>query len=185
MQISTTKLKDVLIIEPRVYNDSRGFFMETFQQANYTNAGIECSFVQDNLSYSIRNTLRGLHFQMPHPQAKLIQVIQGRIFDVAVDIRVGSPTFGLWDGVTLSDANQRQLYVPEGFAHGFCVLSETAYVSYKCSDFYVPDAEGGITYEDPDISIQWPITDPLLSDKDKQYPLLAEIPQENLPVYQQ
>ena len=183
MQISTTKLKDVLIIEPKAFQDSRGFFMETFQQANYKASGIGCTFVQDNLSYSVRNTLRGLHFQMPHAQAKLVQVIEGKIFDVAVDIRVGSPTFGQWEGVTLSDTDRRQLYVPEGFAHGFCVLSETAYVSYKCSDYYAPDAEWGIAFADPSIGIQWPVTEPLLSDKDRRFPMLAEIPQEKLPVY--
>jgi len=184
MIVSKTKLADVVLIEPRSYQDARGFFMETYHRQKYTDAGITDIFIQDNLSYSVRNTLRGLHFQQPHAQTKLVQVIQGVIFDVAVDVRVGSPTFGQWDAVTLSDANRRQLYIPQGFAHGFCVLSDTAYVNYKCTDFYVPQAEGGVHFTDPDIGIQWPVADPLLSDRDRRFPFLKDIPLENLPTYQ-
>ena len=175
MNIITTSLEGVLIIEPRVFKDNRGFFMETYNQNKYQKSGINRHFVQDNLSYSRRGTLRGLHFQIRHPQAKLVQVITGEIFDVAVDIRKGSPTFGKWTGVVLSDQNKRQMFIPEGFAHGFCVLSETAHFSYKCSDFYVPDDEGGIIWSDPDIGIKWPVKDPVISEKDKHYPRLCEL----------
>lgn len=185
MQVFKTKLENVLVIEPRTYPDARGFFMESFHRQRYADAGITCGFVQDNLSYSVRNTLRGLHFQFPHVQAKLIQVIQGAIFDVAVDIRHGSPTFGQWEGVTLSDANRHQLFIPEGFAHGFCVLSDIAYVHYKCSDVYTPAAEGGVIFSDPEIGIRWPVTDPLLSEKDGRFPVLGDIASESLPRYQQ
>ena len=184
MKVSPTKLPDVLVIELATYQDARGYFMETYQQQRYADAGIVGHFCQDNLSFSVRNTLRGLHFQSPQAQAKLVQVIAGAIFDVAVDVRIGSPTFGQWDGVTLSRANKRQVYVPQGFAHGFCVLSESAYVHYKCSDFYAPQAEGGVHYADPDLAIQWPLSEPLLSDKDSRFPLLKDIAPENLPVYQ-
>jgi dTDP-4-dehydrorhamnose 3,5-epimerase len=184
MKVSKTILAGVLMIEPRSYQDARGFFMETYQQQKYADAGIACKFIQDNLAYSMQNTLRGLHFQQPQAQAKLIQVIQGVIVDVTVDIRTGSPTFGQWDAVELSDVNRRQLFVPEGFAHGFCVLSETAYVHYKCSDVYAPQAEGGVYYADPDLGIQWPVAEPLLSDKDSRFPFLRDIPLEKLPTYQ-
>jgi dTDP-4-dehydrorhamnose 3,5-epimerase len=183
MIITKTKLAGMMLIEPQAFEDTRGYFMETHHQQKYAAAGITCTFVQDNLSYSVQNTLRGLHYQAPHSQAKLVQVIQGAIFDVAVDIRRGSPSFGRWDCATLSDTNRLQLYVPEGFAHGFCVLSPTAYVSYKCSDFYAPLTEGGVHYRDPDLGIPWPITQPLLSDKDRQFPLLKDIPLEKLPPY--
>ncbi len=183
MNIHPTPLDGVFVIEPRVFADSRGFFTETFHQEKYRKIGIHKQFVQDNLSHSVQHTLRGLHYQLKHPQAKLVQVIQGAIFDVAVDIRRGSPTFGKWTGVELTDENKHQMYVPEGFAHGFCVLSETAYVTYKCSDLYAPDDEAGILYSDPDIGIQWPTADPLLSEKDGQYPRLNAVPEERLPVY--
>ncbi|RLC24583.1 MAG: dTDP-4-dehydrorhamnose 3,5-epimerase [Deltaproteobacteria bacterium] len=180
MNIITTLLEGVLIIEPRVFKDNRGFFMETYNQNKYQKSGINRHFVQDNLSYSGRGTLRGLHFQIKHPQAKLVQVITGEIFDVAVDIRKGSPTFGNWTGVVLSDQNKRQLFIPEGFAHGFCVLSETAHFSYKCSDFYAPDDEGGIIWSDPDIGIDWPVKEPVISEKDKHYQRLCELLPEQL-----
>ena len=180
MNIITTSLEGVLIIEPRVFKDNRGFFLETYNQNKYQKSGINRRFVQDNLSYSVSGTLRGLHFQIRHPQAKLVQVITGEIFDVAVDIRKDSPTFGKWTGVVLSEQNKRQLFIPEGFAHGFCVLSNTAHFLYKCSDFYAPDDEGGITWSDPDIGIEWAVKDPVISEKDKHYPRLCELFPEQL-----
>jgi dTDP-4-dehydrorhamnose 3,5-epimerase len=185
MKILPSSLPEILIIEPSVFQDERGFFMETYQQRRYTEAGIQRVFVQDNLSRSVHGTLRGLHYQVKHAQAKLIQVIRGAIFDVAVDIRRGSPYFGQWEGVDLSDENRRQLFLPEGFAHGFCVLSESAYVFYKCTDFYAAEDEGGILWADPDLAIKWPISEPLLSEKDSQLPCLADIPPERLPVYEE
>jgi dTDP-4-dehydrorhamnose 3,5-epimerase len=185
MKVLPTTLEEVLIIEPRVFQDTRGFFMETFHKKKYKDIGIDCTFVQDNLSYSVQGTLRGLHYQLKHAQAKLIQVIKGAIFDVAVDIRLNSPTFGKWTGVELTDEDRRQLFIPEGFAHGFCVLSKTAYVTYKCTDLYAPDDEGGVLYADPDIGIKWPVSDPVLSEKDRAYPWLTDISQDRLPVYQQ
>ena len=184
MKVISTSLKGVMLIEPSVFEDKRGFFMETYQQKKYRESGIDPDFVQDNLSYSVRGTLRGLHYQCPHAQAKLVQVIAGEIFDVAVDIRMGSPTFGKWTGVHLSDKNKQQLYIPEGFAHGFCVISETAFFTYKCSDFYAPDSEWGILWSDPDIRIEWPIENPLLSDKDRKYPCLKDLPPDGRPFYE-
>jgi len=181
MNIITTSIEGVLIIEPKVFMDNRGFFMETYNRNRYINAGINTLFVQDNLSYSVRGTVRGLHYQIRRPQAKLIQVVTGEIFDVAVDIRPGSPTFGKWTGVHLSDRNRSQLFIPEGFAHGFCVLSETAHFLYKCSDFFAPDDEGGIIWSDPDIGIDWPVEDPIISKKDKQLQRLAELDPNQLP----
>ena len=175
MNIITTALDGVIIIEPEVFRDNRGFFMETYSRAKYEEAGVVCDFVQDNLSYSVKGTLRGLHFQIKRPQAKLVQVVTGEIFDVAVDIRPGSPTFGKWAGVYLSEKNKRQLFIPEGFAHGFCVISETAHFLYKCSDFYFQHDEGGIIWSDPDIGIDWPVKDPIVSEKDKQLPRLSGI----------
>lgn len=176
MKIIETKLPEVLIIEPDVFGDNRGFFMETWNQLRYGQAGLPTSFVQDNLSFSTRGVLRGLHYQNPNSQGKLVYVLQGEIFDVAVDIRVGSTTFGQWVGITLSRENKRQLFIPEGFAHGFCVISETALFAYKCTDFYNPEVEGGILWKDPDIGIKWPINTPVLSEKDKAYPMLKDIP---------
>jgi dTDP-4-dehydrorhamnose 3,5-epimerase len=183
MKTAETSLKDVLIIEPDVFNDPRGFFMETFHQEKYRELGIKATFVQDNLSSSVRGTLRGLHYQHPHDQAKLVQILAGRVFDVVVDIRRGSPTFGRWTGMELDAQSPRQLYVPEGFAHGFCVLSERAIVAYKCTDFYAPNDEGGMIWSDPDAGIDWPIGEPLLSEKDSRYPLLKDIPPDRLPSY--
>ena len=157
--------------------------METYHRKRYEQFNIACIFVQENFSHSDHGILRGLHYQLHHPQAKLVQVMHGAIFDVAVDIRQGSPTFGKWVGAKISDKNRRQVFVPEGFAHGFCVLSETADVIYKCTDFYAPDDEGGILWSDPSIGITWPITNPLLSDKDSSYPYLKDIPPEHLPEY--
>ena len=183
MKIFPTSLPEVLIIEPRVFEDSRGFFMETHHQRRYAEKGIKCIFLQDNLSRSVRGTLRGLHYQLEYAQAKLIQVIRGVIFDVVVDIRLGSPSFGHWAGVNLSDENKRQLFVPEGFAHGFCGLSEVSDVVYKCTGFYAPEDEGGILWSDPDVAIDWPVEKPLLSDKDSRLPCLADVPPERLPLY--
>jgi len=185
MKILSTSLPDVFIIEPAVFEDQRGFFMEIYHQSKYKALGIEPVFVQDNLSHSLHGTLRGLHYQLNKAQAKLIQVIEGVIFDVAVDIRRGSPNFGQWAGVHLSDENQRQVFVPQGFAHGFCVLSEKASILYKCTDFYAPDDEGGILWSDPDLAIEWPILAPILSNKDSQLPCLADIPPEQVPVYRE
>lgn len=166
MKVQTTKLPGVLIIEPVVYRDSRGFFIETYHAERYTQHGLPAVFVQDNHSRSTRGTLRGLHLQLKQPQGKLVRAIQGSIFDVAVDIRVDSPWFGQWIGVELSGDDHRQLYVPPGFAHGFCVISEHADVSYKCTDYYSPGDDITLAWDDPDIAIQWPITTPLLSHKD-------------------
>jgi dTDP-4-dehydrorhamnose 3,5-epimerase len=181
MNIITTSIEGILVIEPKTYEDLRGYFMETYNQRKYFESGINTIFVQDNLSYSLKDTVRGLHFQIRHPQAKLVQVVSGEIFDVAVDLRPGSSTFGKWTGIHLSDENRRQMYIPEGFAHGFCVLSEIAYFYYKCSDFYAPDDEGGIIWSDPDISIEWPVENPIISEKDKQYPNLSDLTAEQLP----
>lgn len=183
VKVLKTSLPDVLIIEPRVFEDKRGFFIETYHQKRYSEGGIDGIFVQDNHSHSVSGILRGLHFQLKHPQAKLVQVVSGAIFDVAVDIRRGSPYFGQWTGVHLSVENHRQIFVPEGFAHGFCVLSETADVLYKCTDFYFPDDEGGILWSDPDINIELPIQAPILSEKDSQYPCLCDVNFDCLPVY--
>jgi dTDP-4-dehydrorhamnose 3,5-epimerase len=183
MNVIETKLPGVLIFEPKVFGDSRGFFMETWNKQRYEEAGITGNFVQDNLSYSSYGVLRGLHFQNPNAQGKLVYVIEGEVFDVAVDIRVGSPTFGQWVGVTLSSENKRQFYVPEGFAHGFCVTSETALFAYKCTYLYNPSAEGGILWNDPDIGIEWPIVNPILSDKDKNNQQLSKIDKIRLPEF--
>lgn len=174
MTVIETPLAGVLLIEPRVFGDARGFFCETYQAARYAEAGIAARFVQDNVSRSGRGTLRGLHFQAPpHAQAKLVSVLDGAVFDVAVDLRAGSPTVGQWFGADLSAGNMRQMFVPEGFAHGFVVTSETALFSYKCSGVYAPHAEGSIRWDDPDLAIGWPVADPVLSAKDANAPPFA------------
>ena len=183
MKILPTGLDGALIIEPDAHGDNRGFFMETFQKKRYAGAGIDVEFVQDNISFSVRHTLRGLHFQQPHGQAKLVQVLDGEIYDVAVDIRRGSPTFGQWAGVLLSGENRRQFYLPQGFAHGFCVVSQTALFMYKCSDYYAPECEGGINWNDPDLAIPWPVRTPVLSERDASFPPLGAIDTRRLPVY--
>jgi len=183
MNLRKTELDGVLIIEPHVFNDQRGYFFETYQRQRYGDAGIVTDFVQDNLSFSKKGTLRGLHYQHPHEQAKLVQVVQGEVFDVVVDIRYDSPTFGKWIGQYLSDENKKQLFVPEGFAHGFCVLSDTALFDYKCSDFYAPDCEGGILWSDPDVAIDWPLESPIVSDKDAKFSCLKDIAENLLPSY--
>jgi dTDP-4-dehydrorhamnose 3,5-epimerase len=184
MQMIKTSLPGVLIIEPKVFQDSRGFFMEIYHQERYKEIGIDDVFVQDNFSHSNQNVLRGLHYQLKHPQAKLVHVIKGTIFDVVVDIRQGSPWFGQWIGKELSEFNGRQIYVPKGFAHGFCVLSETADVLYKCSDIYRPDDERGIHWSDPEIGIQWPVDNPLLSEKDSKFLRLDSVGPEHLPIFE-
>lgn len=180
MRIQDTALSGVLIIEPKVFGDARGFFLESYNRDRYREAGIELDFVQDNLSYSRKGTLRGLHYQNPHAQGKLVHVLEGEVFDVAVDIRHGSPTFGQWVGVTLSAENKRQFYVPPGFAHGFCVTSEFALFAYKCTDLYAPECEGSVLWCDEEIGIDWPVSEPLLSEKDLKAPLLKDIPRESL-----
>jgi dTDP-4-dehydrorhamnose 3,5-epimerase len=177
-----TKLNGVVLIEPDVFSDPRGYFLETYHAGRYAGGGIPGLFVQDNFSHSVRGTLRGLHYQLKHAQGKLVMALAGRIFDVAVDIRKGSPTFAQWVGVELSGENKCQVYIPPGFAHGFCVLSETADVLYKCTDVYAPKDERGLIWNDPAIAIAWPIADPLLSGKDGAYPRLADMTNE-LPVY--
>jgi dTDP-4-dehydrorhamnose 3,5-epimerase len=184
MKIIETELDGVLIIEPHVFKDQRGYFFETYQRQRYTDAGIVTDFVQDNLSFSKKGTLRGLHYQHPHEQAKLVQVIQGEVFDVVVDIRRESPTFGKWIGRHLSDENKKQLFVPEGFAHGFCVRSDTALFHYKCSDFYAPDCEGGVLWSDPDVAIDWSVESPIVSDKDAKFSCLKDIAENRLPSFQ-
>ena len=169
MEIQQTELPGVLIVEPRVFEDSRGFFLETFHKQRYAVAGIDCEFVQDNLSRSCRGTLRGLHFQIQHAQAKLVSVVRGEIFDVAVDLRRDSSHFGRWVGVTLNAEDHRQLFIPPGFAHGFCVLSEMADFQYKCSDIYYPEHERTLLWNDSDLNIAWPLEgEPILSDKDRR-----------------
>jgi len=175
MRLLNTDLPGVLLIEPDVFRDARGHFLETFHERKYREAGIPHRFVQDNQSRSLRGTLRGLHAQLLQPQGKLIRALQGEIFDVAVDIRPGSPTFGKWTSATLSADDFRQMFVPPGLAHGFCVLSDFAEVAYKCTDFYDRDDEIGLRWNDPDVGIAWPIRDPLLSEKDAALPTLAEL----------
>lgn len=173
VKVRPTEIPEVLLIEPTVFYDPRGHFVEIFQQEKYLSAGIRRHFVQDNFSCSIRNTLRGLHYQQKRPQAKLVTVVEGEIFDVAVDIRPNSPTFGKWVGAYLSGKDQRQLYIPEGFAHGFCVLSGTAGVLYKCSALYDPEDDRGILWSDPKLGILWPVKCPIISEKDARLPCLS------------
>ena len=170
-----TDINNVIIVEPRVFGDERGYFMETYQKEAFALGGIDADFVQDNQSKSKKCVLRGLHFQKTHPQAKLVRVIKGEVFDVAVDLRKDSETYGKWVGVLLSEQNKRQLFVPRGFAHGFLVLSEEAEFVYKCDDYYHPEDESGIAWNDPTINISWPISEDmtvLLSEKDKNHPNL-------------
>ncbi len=171
-----TEVPGIVIVEPTVYGDARGYFMETYQKEEFVNAGIDVDFVQDNVSKSSKGVLRGLHYQTENTQAKLVRVTKGSVFDVGVDVRPNSPHFGRWVGVELNEENKRMLYVPEGFAHGFLVLSDEAEFQYKCSDYYHPKSEGGVRYDDADIGIDWPKLDcpHTLSDKDAVLPLLNE-----------
>jgi dTDP-4-dehydrorhamnose 3,5-epimerase len=180
MNVQTCDISGLLIIEPKVFGDARGFFLETWNLNRYREAGVGADFVQDNLSFSRRGILRGLHFQNPKPQGKLLQVLQGEVFDVAVDIRRSSPTFGKWHGLVLSGENKRQFYIPLGFAHGFAVLSETALFHYKCTEIYSPQDEMAIRWDDPDIGIKWPLKEPLLSERDKKGLRLGDTPPERL-----
>ncbi|EIF44761.1 dTDP-4-dehydrorhamnose 3,5-epimerase [gamma proteobacterium BDW918] len=176
MNVIQTKLKDCVIIEPKVFGDHRGFFLETFQADRYRDmAGISLPFVQDNHSRSAKGVLRGLHFQKTKPQGKLVRVVSGEVYDVAVDIRPDSPSFGQWEGVILSEENKRQFWVPPGFAHGFVVLSDTADFEYKCTDYYDPSDEGSLIWNDPAMAITWPLKNPTLSDKDSKAPTFAEL----------
>lgn len=176
MNVIPTAIPEVKIIEPKVFGDARGFFLETYQAERYAEHGIPPSFVQDNLSRSVKGTLRGLHFQEPRPQGKLVSVLRGAVVDVAVDIRRGSPTFGKAVAVELSEENRRQLWVPPGFAHGFCVTSESADFAYKCTDYYQPKFDAGIAWNDPDLGIDWPVQTPIISEKDSKLPRLKDAP---------
>lgn len=182
MKFTRAEIPDVIVVEPDVFRDARGFFLETYHAGKYREGGIPGTFVQDNHSRSSKGTLRGLHAQKTRPQGKLVRAVEGEIFDVAADIRRGSPTFGKWVGVRLSAENFKQIYVPPDFAHGFCVLSETAQVEYKCTELYHPADEYGLIWNDPDLAIEWPTAEPLLSKKDSAYPALAEI-RDRLPEY--
>jgi dTDP-4-dehydrorhamnose 3,5-epimerase len=181
MRIQQTDLVGLLLIEPQCFRDERGFFLESYQVARYRDAGILDTFVQDNHSRSMKNALRGLHFQVKRPQSQIITVMRGQIFDVAVDLRQGSATFGCWFGAELSDEGPRQIYMAPGFAHGFCVRSEFADLHYKVSRIYDHADEGGLLWNDPEIGIRWPIADPVLSERDKSYPRLRDLERERLP----
>ena len=175
MNVLTTRLEGLVLLEPDVFSDGRGSFMETYHAPRYAAHGIAASFVQDNLSRTTHGVLRGLHFQHPHPQGKLVQVLEGEVFDVALDIRQGSPTFGEWEGFTLSAENHHQLYVPPGFAHGFCVTSAWALFFYKCTDLYHPECENTLLWDDPALSISWPVETPTVSQKDREGARLGDM----------
>lgn len=181
MDVQTTPISGVLLLTPRVYRDHRGYFLETWSRERYQRAGMPAEFVQDNLSWSGPNVLRGLHYQHPRAQGKLLSVLAGEVFDVAVDIRLGSPTFGQWWGVTLSSENARQLYVPPGLAHGFVVTGDSALVSYKCTTPYHPEDEGSVLWNDAELAIDWPVGSPVLSGKDAAAPRLSSIDPARLP----
>lgn len=180
MRILTTELEGVLIIQPRRFEDTRGFFFESYQEQRYHEQGITSRFVQDNFSHSIKNVVRGLHYQLERPQGKLVYLSYGTVLDVIVDIRLSSPTFGKSITIEISDTNGQQVYVPPGFAHGFCVLSEKAGFHYKCTDFYHPSSERGILWNDPDLKISWPTTNPVLIPKDTTYPCLKDVAKDQL-----
>lgn len=184
MTVTETALPGVLLIEPRVFGDERGWFFESWQQERYAALGISGPFVQDNQAYSRRGALRGLHIQNPYGQGKLVQVLRGEVFDVAVDVRRGSPSFGRWTGARLSAENKHQLWVPTGFLHGYLVTSDEALFAYKCTDLYHPETQFAVRWDDPDIGIDWPAgIEPLLSDKDRDAPLLREIDDQRLPIF--
>ncbi len=180
MQVTETLLPGVVIIAPRIFTDQRGFFYESYNHREYAAHGIEDVFVQDNHSRSVKGTLRGLHYQVAPGQAKLVRVVVGEVFDVVVDIRRDAPTYGRWVGTILSAENCRQLYIPVGYAHGFCVTSEWAEFLYKCSGYYAPQSERGIAWNDPDLGIAWPIQEPILSERDRQHPRLAQVSRSDL-----
>ena len=175
MEFIQTEIPDVILVKPTVIEDQRGFFMESYHIEKFKLGGIDCTFVQDNYVKSVQNTLRGLHFQVKYPQAKLLRCLKGKVFDVVVDIRKDSLFFGKWVGVELSEDNKYQLFIPQGFAHGYYVMSEIAEIAYKCSDIYHPEDEQGIRWDDPDIGIEWPETKPVLSDKDIKLPTLHSL----------
>ncbi|MGP0565853.1 MULTISPECIES: dTDP-4-dehydrorhamnose 3,5-epimerase [unclassified Nitrospina] len=175
MKFIPTELDGVILIEPVVHEDPRGFFLETYVRSHFKSHGIDVVFVQDNHAKSSQGVLRGMHYQVRHGQAKLVRVVQGEVYDVAVDVRPDSPSFGRWVGRTLSADNKRQLFLPSGFAHGYCVLSETAEVIYKCSEYYHPEDEGGLIWNDPELGIDWPVNNPVLSEKDRHHPRLKNI----------
>ena len=184
--MNVTRIKhipDLIVVEPRVFKDPRGYFVETYQAERYAEHGICATFIQDNMSRSTGKVVRGLHYQIGRPQTKLVSVAYGEVFDVAVDVRLGSPTFGQWAGVTLSDQNCRQFLIPEGFAHGFAALADKVVFTYKCTDFYCPEGERGIRWDCPTIGIDWPTEDPVLSEKDAKYVTLEEMAEEDLPVW--
>ncbi len=184
MKVIETELPGVLIVEPEVFGDARGFFLETFHKQRYADFGIPGNgreFVQDNHSRSRKGVLRGLHFQLEHPQGKLVSVGMGAVFDVAADVNPDSPSYGRWVGVELSDTNHRQLWIPPGYAHGFCVLSDVVDFQYKCTDVYHPQSEAGVVWNDPDLDIRWPVCSPLLSEKDRLLPRLSEAARAQLP----
>ena len=183
MKVIETALPGALILEPKVFGDSRGFFYESYNKASYREAGITSDFIQSNVSRSAKGVLRGLHYQWPNPQGKLVSVLEGEVYDVAVDVRRGSPTFGQWAGVMLSADNHRHFWIPEGFAHGFCVLSDFATFTYQCTALYDAAADAGIRWNDAAVGIDWPLSDPLLSDKDAKAPLLADVASDRLPVF--
>ncbi len=183
MKTIETSLPGALILEPQVFGDSRGFFYESYHQSRYHEAGVREDFVQTNVSRSAKGVLRGLHYQWPNPQGKLVSVLEGEVFDVAVDIRQGSPNFGQWIGVMLTAENHRHFWIPAGFAHGFCVLSEFATFTYQCTALYDASADAGVRWNDADIGIDWPISEPLLSDKDGKTPLLKDISPNRLPTF--
>lgn len=183
MKILPTALPGCMVIEPAVFGDSRGVFYETWNADRFGEHGLPAKFVQSNISSSSKGVLRGLHYQWPRPQGKLVSVLQGEVYDVAVDIRRGSPTFGQWAATILSAENRRQFWIPEGFAHGFAVLSDTALFHYLCTDVYVKEADAGIRWNDADIAVDWPVGAPTLSAKDERAPFLRDIPEERIPVY--
>ena len=183
MRVTETALSGVMVVEPKVFGDARGYFLETWQLERYANAGIPARFVQDNVSFSSHGVLRGLHLQHPNAQGKLVYVLAGEVVDAVVDVRVGSPTFGRAVTVELSDSNRKQIYVPEGFAHGFCVTGSEALVAYKCTEPYRPECEIGVAWNDPDLDIDWTLAEVTLSARDRAFPRLRDIPKAALPTY--
>ncbi|MCP4629622.1 MAG: dTDP-4-dehydrorhamnose 3,5-epimerase [bacterium] len=183
LQCHSANLGEVIMVEPQVFIDERGFFLETYHQTRYGEKGIDRPFVQDNHSHSRKGSVRGLHYQLKHPQGKLVYAVTGRILDIVLDIRRGSPTFGNWCGAHLSAENKHQIYIPPGFAHGFSVLSDRADVIYKCTDFYTPGDEYGVLWNDPNLEIDWGVDNPILSPKDLENPRLSRIPRDLLPIY--
>lgn len=183
MKIIETRLPGCVVIEPAVFGDERGYFFETWNAERFGQHGLPTKFVQSNVSTSAKGVLRGLHYQWPRPQGKLVSVLEGEVYDVALDIRRGSPTFGQWEAVVLSAENKKQFWIPEGFAHGFAVLSERAVFSYLCTDVYVKEADAGVRWNDADVAVDWPISNPTLSAKDEAAPFLKDIAEERLPVF--